>query len=215
MRSTLDGRETVQMAKRQKKSRIAPPNQFSVFPVEELGRPTPPRGDALLETAQENARVRRNLLRRLLRGEGERRQPKRLPHFTKRDLKRAREVVAAYAPHRYDEIDSFIRVKSPPDPKTLARTHEEMREFGIDPARDPRAGRPVDPMTLRTAVAVEFLKSCREKSAEQAVAREWSSLGRAIEVSSIRRDYFKQKRRWDLHRELLWRIYEMRSSATS
>lgn len=181
--------------------------------MEGLGRPFPPDHEQLLELARQNETVRQDLLRRLLNGEGEFGQPKKLPRFTRRDLKRAAEVAAAYTPHLYREIDFFIRVKSPPDPKTLEQAQAQMREFGIDPLPRAVGGRPVDPMTLRTAVAVEFLKSCRERNAEQAVAHKWRSLGRAIEVASIKRDYFKQKQRRDLHRDLLWRIYEISLTA--
>lgn len=202
-------------------------HRLSRVPIEQLGRSWPPGGERLLEPAKRNETIRKDVLRRLLKGEGEPPQPKKLPRFTERDLKRTREVVAAYAPHHYDEIEFFIRVKSPPDPKTLARTRAQMRKFGIEPPRV--SGRPVDPMTERRMLAVELLKCCGVEAPEKSVADECSSMREAVDTNSIKRNYLARlavpfktnnrlraklrgKLRDELRRRLLWRLHEMNAA---
>jgi hypothetical protein len=202
------------MAERRKNSRVSPLRRrlsgerfahLREIPADRIGRPYPPaEADCLLQRAESDLVARQELVRNLLRGEGERPEPAPPPRFTERDFKRIRKFAATALTHLSDEIELGINIY-----ELITASHEKQR----------RHGRPADPTTMRTALAVEFLKCCREKNPERNVAREWSAMGRTITQESIRRDYFKQRHKFEfggqlrgeLRRLLLWRLNDMMS----
>lgn len=202
------------MAERRKNSRVPPLRRtlsgkrfahLSEISAERIGRPYPPaEADRLLQRAERDLVLRQKLLQKLLRGESERPEPVPLPRFTERDFKRIRKFVATAATPLSDWIEHAINIYE------LIRASDEKQR---------RHGRPADPTTVRTALAVEFLKCCREKNPERNVGRERSAMGKAITEVSIRRDYFKQRHefefggqlRGELRRLLLWRLHYMTS----
>lgn len=147
----------------------------------------PPFGELLLQPPQQDHSVRRALLERLLRAEREPSNDSRRSRFTSRDLQRAELVVKEAAPHLLDEIRFAIKVH---------------RWNSANPR-----GRPFEQKTLTTALAVHFLKRCRQKSAEEEVANTLSSIGIHISVESVKRDYQRKKRSRDLDSELLWWLW--------
>ncbi len=183
--------------------------QLPILTWEQVGRPWPPGGESLLDGPRQNEQLRLDLVKRLLAGEGEQREPSPYPRLSKRDLERTNLVVRTLAPERATEIEFLIRVKYP-RPRNMP-------------------GHPRDPMTERAALAFELLKCCRVRRPGQTVHGILKNMGKHITEESIEREYRRRNKlrlvrapgglitqipARDIHRVLLWRLYTLLSRAS-
>lgn len=175
----------------------------------EVGRPWPRGGESLLDGPRQNEQLRLGLAERLLAGEGDPREPSAYPRFSKRDLQRAKLVVATVAPHLAQRIELAI-------------------EFNQPRRREP--GHPRDPMTDRIVLAYELLMSCHQRSSARVIQGILAKMGKHITEKSVERTYRRRNAnravrlangflievpRNDLHRVLLWRLQSLLSSPQS
>lgn len=173
---------------------------------EEVGRPWPPGGERLLDGPRQNGQLRLALVKRLLAGEGERREASPYPKLSKRDFERTKLVVATVAPRLTPEIEFLMTVNY----------------------RWPRnkTGHPRDPMTEDAALAFDLLRCCSVRRPARTIQSILEKMGKHVTAESIERDYRRRNKgrlvreaggflsqvpAGDLHRVLLWRLHSLLS----